>query len=181
MKLHGGPISCSDLDKLDSLSEGELLSEVRYLRQTVAPNIREKRKVGNKFEKFSIEELKSQVSNVLKPENDYVEDIDNLLLQLMNRTSEASDAGEEDEEPNKDVGKVAVMEGPLKERRVGLVVSKDAVQLYHVTRYGLEPDDVTETLSDWQIVTLVDDYDFITRRTGVYMRCSVAKKDLSSA
>ena len=69
----------------------------------------------------------------------------------------------------------------MKERRAGLVVSKNAVQLYHVTQYGLEPDDVTETLSDWQIVTPVDDYDFITRRTGVYMRCSVAKKDLSSA
>ena len=50
-------------------------------------------------------------------------------------------------------------EGPLKERRAGLVVSKNAVQLYHVTQYGLEPDDVTETLGEWKMVTLVDDYD----------------------
>ena len=62
VKLHGGPISMNDLNKLDQLSEKELLSEVRYLRQTLAPNIREKRKAGNKFVKFSIEELKTKCS-----------------------------------------------------------------------------------------------------------------------
>ena len=37
------PITPNDLSKLDHLTESEILSEVRYLWQTVAPNMRETR------------------------------------------------------------------------------------------------------------------------------------------
>ena len=44
IKGHGGPITPNDLNKLENLTESEILNEVRYLRQTVAPNIRDKKK-----------------------------------------------------------------------------------------------------------------------------------------
>ena len=180
VKLHGGPISMNDLNKLDQLSEKELLSEVRYLRQTVAPNIREKRKIGSKFVRFSLEELKNQILNVLKPENEYVEDIDQLLLtSLSDQANNDAKSNEKISADDQNIGSVALLEGPLSERRVGLVISEETVQLYNFTRYGFEPDDVSVSYSDWKVISIIEDYDFITRRTGVYLRCSVSKTDLS--
>ena len=40
----------NDRNKFDHLSERELLSEISYLRQTLAPNIREEKKVQTKLE-----------------------------------------------------------------------------------------------------------------------------------
>ena len=62
-KKHGGPITSSDKDvrTLQALSKKELLNEVRYLRMTIAPNIKEKRRDQSgdkyKFECFTEEEL----------------------------------------------------------------------------------------------------------------------------
>ena len=80
--------------------------------------------------------------------------------------SEQGDQGEQ-------VDQVALFEGPLGERKVGVVLSKETVQLYHLTRYGFEPDDLSSALKDWKLVIKIDDYDFIQKRTGVYLRCSV--------
>ena len=41
VKKHGGPISPDNLHQLSGFTEGQVLKEVRYLRQTIAPNIRE--------------------------------------------------------------------------------------------------------------------------------------------
>ena len=171
IKMHGGPITTNELEKLDQITEAQLISEVRYLRQTLAPNIREKRKVGNKFEKFSREELKNQILNVLKPETDYVEDIDTLLLATMK--DKIADGHEDDNKEDDVIGKLVIAEGVLGERKVGLVMSEEAIQLYHLTRYGFEPDDLKDALKDWKVVSEIEDYDFITKRTGVYLRCSV--------
>ena len=50
VKKHEGP---DNLHQLSGFTEGQVLKEVRYLRQTIAPNIREKRKVGNSFMKYT--------------------------------------------------------------------------------------------------------------------------------
>lgn len=178
VKLHGGPISHADLDIIDKLTDEQLLSEIRYLRHTIAPNIREKRKVGKKFEKFSGEELRNQILNVLKPENECDADIEMLLYESnFEKVTEGNSAEKQIAEAESTIGMVAVMEGPLGERRVGLVLTEDVVQLYHHTRYGFEPDDVTEVSSDWKVVEVLEDYDYITRRTGVYLRCSLSNKE----
>jgi hypothetical protein len=83
-KKHGGPVTQSDIEILDSLSESQLLNEISYLRLTVAPNIRQKRRVklenGQfRMQKFTPEELRISIKNVLKPVNEIVEDIDSLL------------------------------------------------------------------------------------------------------
>lgn len=57
VKEHGGPVTEKTIYMLNNLSDEEILKEVRFLRVTVAPNIREKRKVDNKFVKFSRQEL----------------------------------------------------------------------------------------------------------------------------
>ena len=51
--MHGGPVSSNNLAELENLTDSEILAEVRYLRQTLAPNIRDKRKVDNNFVKFT--------------------------------------------------------------------------------------------------------------------------------
>ena len=68
-----------DIDKLEELDEDQLLKEVRYLRATVAPNIKEKRKEGNKFVKFNKEQLIFQLRNSIKPTSDNDVDVENLL------------------------------------------------------------------------------------------------------
>ena len=44
-KSHGGPLSLSNLHSLDTLNQDQLLLETSFLRSTVAPNIRQKRRV----------------------------------------------------------------------------------------------------------------------------------------
>ena len=75
VKKHGGPLTPNDIDKLGGLTDTEVLTQVKYLHQTVAPIIREKRKVGHIFVKFTREELEAQILNVLKPENKFDDEI----------------------------------------------------------------------------------------------------------
>ena len=53
MLAHGGPITEQKIVKLDSLTDKQLLSEIGYLRATIAPDIKQKRKLASgKFETF---------------------------------------------------------------------------------------------------------------------------------
>ena len=64
-------MTAKTIDDVDNLSEKELLVEIKYLRATIAPNIRQKRriKVGDRFEmeKFTEEELIQSIRNAIKP------------------------------------------------------------------------------------------------------------------
>ena len=171
VKSHGGPITSNDVEKLQHLEESQLLNEVRYLRQTVAPNIREKRKVDGKFVKYSKEELISQIQNVLKPETEVDENVDSLLLQSLVKRSLPVEVSPK--EPAFPISSVALLEGALGDRRVGVAVTSETIQMYHLTRYGFEPDDTTEDMNDWNVVKIIEDYDFVKKRTGVYMVCAV--------
>ncbi|ESO92995.1 hypothetical protein LOTGIDRAFT_162019 [Lottia gigantea] len=62
-KRHGGPVTSSTIPLLERLDQRELLKEIFYLRNTVAPDIRQKRCVkcatGNfRYETFSEKELR---------------------------------------------------------------------------------------------------------------------------
>ena len=182
VKKHGGPISPDNLDQLEVYSEAEVLKEIKYLRQTIAPNIREKRKVGNRFVKYTKEELVQQIKSVLKPETEELGNLDTLLKKTAKLTPASKgqvDTPCEQGDQGVQVDEVAVFEGQLGDRKVGVKLSKETVQLYHLTRYGFEPDDLSSSVKDWKFVTKIDDYDFIQRRTGVYLRCSVGKVGLT--
>ena len=45
--------------------------------------------------------------------------------------------------------------------------------MYHLTSYGFEPNDTTEDMNDWKVMNGIEDYDFVKKRTGVYMVCAV--------
>ena len=56
---------------------------MRYLRATIAPDIRGKRKEGNKFVKFTKEELVFQIKNAIKPTAERAVDVVSLLSCVM--------------------------------------------------------------------------------------------------
>ena len=82
-KLQGGPITASSLDIVNEMDEKQLLHEISYLRATVAPNIRQQRriKVDGRFrmEKFSKNELITEIKNAVKPETEMNVSIQELL------------------------------------------------------------------------------------------------------
>ena len=85
-KVHGGPLTTTSLHLLDSLSLDQLLVEV-YLRCTIAPSIRQKRRVKGengkyKMENFTISELCDAIKNAIKPENDLTQPIGELLQDI---------------------------------------------------------------------------------------------------
>ena len=57
-KQHGGPVTDNKLELVESLSEKQLISEIVFLRLTVAPNIRQQRRVKDpNTGKFRVENL----------------------------------------------------------------------------------------------------------------------------
>ena len=117
VKIHGGPITPNEVDKLNDMTDVQLLNEIRYLRQTVAPNIREKRKVGTKFVKFNRTELIGQIVNVLKPENELDEDINQLLLtSMVDKVDTTTPKVVEGPGPDENIEKVTVLEGLFGEK-----------------------------------------------------------------
>ena len=159
--MHGGPVSSNNLAELENLTDSEILAEVRYLRQTLAPNIREKRKVDNKFVKFTKLELIQQIRSVLKPENEDFEDVNCLLLKSLEGPGEQ--VGEDHGAGVSDlVGTVGLFEGPLGSRCLGVVLSSDTIQLYQPSRYGFEPEDLSSSLNEWSLCTKIEDFDFIS-------------------
>ena len=89
-KKHGGPMTPASLNLLPKLNGKQLLDEISYLRLTVAPDIRQMRRIKDgdgkyKMQKFTITELKTSIKNALKPEGNVSSDIDNLLLNAMQK------------------------------------------------------------------------------------------------
>lgn len=82
-----GPVTASCLGLLDTLNEKQLLLEITYLRLTVSPDIRQKRRVlvdGKiRFQTFTKPELVRSIKSVIKPETDMTQDIDSLLRMAL--------------------------------------------------------------------------------------------------
>ena len=77
-KKWGGPVTENSVNSLEDLDKEQLLTEVKYMRLTIAPNIREKRK-GNKFVKFDKAQLIYQILNAIKPVSDDSQDVERGL------------------------------------------------------------------------------------------------------
>ena len=80
MSTWNGPVT---MDSLQDLDGHQLLIEVRYLKAPIAPDIREKRKEGNKFVKFTKEELVFQIKNVINATVEGAVDVESLLSCVM--------------------------------------------------------------------------------------------------
>ena len=87
-KQHGGPLADNNLKLVESLSEKQLISEIVFLRLTVAPNIRQQRHVKDsntgkfRVEKFTAEELCTSIQNPIKPKDEVDKNVDGLLLKI---------------------------------------------------------------------------------------------------
>jgi len=73
---------------LTELNENQLLSEIAYLRMTIAPDIRQKRRVKSNhgqftFEIFSIPELQQSIRTIIKPGGNVTKNIDSLLKDAL--------------------------------------------------------------------------------------------------
>ena len=71
-KLHGGPVTRDSLSTLSDLTHDEIIKEVTFLKRSTCPSIRFKRKVGNKFAKFSDMELVTHIKNAISPECNFL-------------------------------------------------------------------------------------------------------------
>ena len=89
-KQHGGPVTMRSINTLDALSMDQLLCEVSYLRSTIAPDIRQKRRVKiaegkYKMEKFTKAELLTSIRNAIHPVTEVVNDVDMLLKSALKK------------------------------------------------------------------------------------------------
>ena len=88
VKKHGGPVTADCLSLLDSLSEEQIIAEVSFLKSTVAPDLRLKKRVKNvetnrfKMVKLPVEQLKISIQGVLRPVVEGEENLDNLLAKV---------------------------------------------------------------------------------------------------
>ena len=176
-KAWGGPVTEETLDKLQNLDEVQLTKEVTYQRITVAPNIREKRKEGNKFVRFHKEQMIYQIKNAIKPKPDYRNDVGNLLNNVFGLQCEGqmvdvpryNMASEDSTDPSPSTfppGLVLQFSGPLEEIAVRVVVSVDSsvmLQLYESKRYAYIPalTDL-QSFKEWTLVEKISEYNYVT-------------------
>ena len=86
---------------------------------------------------------------------------------------DSSEVVEQKGEEAVEIGTVCIFKCVLDETKVGVVLSEDTIQFYQPSRYGFQPEDLTEESSKWRLQSKIEDFDFITRMTGVFLRCSV--------
>ena len=48
-------------------------------------------------------------------------------------------------------------------------MTEEVLQLHIPCKYGFMSDDMTVNLSEWKLVLVIEDYDFIVRGSGVFM------------
>ena len=83
-RRHGGPVTPESLLLLDGLTKAQLLVETRYLRSTIAPNIKERRAVidstgKKKMPLLSEVSLRENIRTAVKFEIKAVDNIDALI------------------------------------------------------------------------------------------------------
>ena len=86
-KLHNGPITVNSIEEVEQLSEKELLTEIKYLRATIAPDIHQMRRITGdgkyNIEKSTVQELRQSIKNVVKPESDVILDVERILKEVL--------------------------------------------------------------------------------------------------
>ena len=119
----------------------------RYLRATIAPNIREKRK--------------DKIKNSIKPSSDEEIDLDGFLSSLFLKLVTVSENGIS-EASFFSLGFVGQFSGPLDELNIGVVIAvenNDCLQLYEGKPYGFIPcGREPQSLSEWTLVEEIEHF-----------------------
>jgi hypothetical protein len=61
-------------------------------------------------------------------------------------------------------------DGPLEEQRVGTVLDCDTLHLYETRHYGYLPSEARENPSNWNLLETIESYEFVERRSGIFLR-----------
>ena len=194
-KTHAGPLSSSDkdMDLLSKLSTKELILEVRYLRTTIGPNIKEKRRIRDsngkyKFEKFSDDELRMQIKSVLRPEVNAEQDLEQLnqiLLDVLGNTinpvletaqvESIQDIVKKEESDLKtsseyEVGSAGWWAGPLGERCVGVLLDSTTLQTFEAKQFGFAPSGYAADISEWKVIEVIENPYYVVVQSDLYMK-----------
>ena len=86
-KNHDGPVTASNLELLPILNTKQLLAEIRLLRCTVAPDVKERRKVTSDdgtvhYTTFPDYKLRESIRSILKPEVQSNITLDSLIFSI---------------------------------------------------------------------------------------------------
>ena len=156
LKKKNGPVTVNDTDRLDVMCTKDLLLQIAYLRCTIAPNIREKRKVGNHFETFSDEELRRQILDAIKPSGEMEDDVDSIVINAWHDNEEIGLSVENDS-----IGAVGIWKGSFDRQCVGILVTVDKLQLFRkVTTDYYKLNDLPETKSEWTLQEVIPESDY---------------------
>ena len=161
LKKNGGPVTADDIGKLQLMSTVDLLDQVAYLRCSIAPNIKQKRKVGNKFQMFSDEELRLQIIDVLKPTEDVVEDMNSLIVQVLSEDPGNVESATPSSKDSNTIGKIGIWKGPFDRQCVGVQVKSDKLQLFRkVKRCYYKLSDLPEDRCEWVLQETIPESDY---------------------
>ena len=164
-KMHGGPLTIEDIERIDTLNDEQVNAEASYLKKTISPNIRFKRKVGNKFINFTTEELRQQIKDAIKPKFDQAPNLDMLLEQVLSDEDNLTSSSEEAVA----VGTVGWFISAFEEEKVGVVVEESSLQLYKFCRYGFKPSGLLVDLKDWIHKESIDNYEYIAKGDAIFL------------
>ena len=171
-KIHGGPLTAKDIDRLDDLTAEEVLVEAKYLKKTVASNIRLKRKVDRNFVNFTNEEIKQQIREVIKPSQKPQGDVDSLLQKIYRTESLIDGAASNEKSDQKSasqIGSVGFWKNQLGETMFGVLVDTEIIQLYKKSRYGMVPFGLPVDAELWSLEEIITDYGYEQRGNKLYL------------
>ena len=105
------------------------MHEIGYWKKTIAPQLRFKRKVDKRFVNYSAEQLRNQLKDVIKPENDTSDDIDALLQAALFENNLLPI--DEPSQTSQDVSPAThgIWQGPLDEHSFGVLIDATTLQV----------------------------------------------------
>jgi len=155
----------------------QLLDQISYLRCTIAPNIRQK--VKNKrdgtFTTLSDDELRWQITDVIKPVEDLDTDLDSVVLTALPNDEDAigTDDSTAEERP---VGHIAVWKCAFKRQCVGVLVIEKKQQLFRKVCNGYcKISDLIEDVDQWDLKEIIppNDYCYVESNGTVLLKLLV--------
>ena len=169
---HKGPLVPDTIHRLDTLSDEQVMAEASYLKKTIAPNLRYKYKFEGKFVKFSINQIKLQIKDVIQPEDTVSNNPPKLLTDLFTNDEKPVDNGSNNDgtESGCSVGSLGIWEENASgERKVGMKVEGGSLQMFREKRHGLVPFGLLEASSDWTFKQEITDDIYEIKNNIIYL------------
>ena len=175
------PLTSKDIDRIDELTDEQVLLEAKYLKKTISPNLRLKYKEGKKFINFTIDEIKRQIRDVIQPSSldDGALHLEKLLEKVYPAFEPDIAMGDNDDESAKmdtsennsgiAVGTLGFWKGPLDESKMGVLLEPETLQTYKKSGFGMVPDGLPKDANQWKLETVIYDFGLEQRGDKLYL------------